>query len=192
MVHTQKKTIKVKKGNENENEVSSSPYVDPSVKSREIICLRRTTQTTSKQALPPFNALFMENRRGRRWSVWGAAELCVQYCLWCPLCIIHDCCSVPVVNILYLYVQVSFSAAGQCPLGESPGGIQFRSPHQVYQSIEISNSIIWEMDNVLIGQFLIFDQRQILVQSILAYISTHYCFLFWSDIFFETFFAQFI
>ena len=27
-----------------------------------IICLRRTTQTSSKQALPPFNALFMEKQ----------------------------------------------------------------------------------------------------------------------------------
>lgn len=99
--HARKKNHKSKKkGKEIGNEVSSSPYVDPSVKQRKIICLRKTTQTTSKQALPPFNALFMENRRGRRcrwwWSVWGAAELCVQYCLWCPLCIIHECCSVPV------------------------------------------------------------------------------------------------
>ncbi len=51
----------IKKNEEKiENEVFSSS--DPSVKQRKIICLRRTTETTSKQALPPFNALFIEKQ----------------------------------------------------------------------------------------------------------------------------------
>lgn len=81
--HTYTKDHKTEKWKEIENEVSSSPYVDPSVKQRKIICLRRTTETTSKQALPPFNALFMENRTGevKKECLGEAAELCVQYCL---------------------------------------------------------------------------------------------------------------
>lgn len=70
----------------------------------------------------------------------GAAELCVQYCLWCPLCIIHDC----------LTYCISTYTAHWVPLLSvrlvSPGGIQLSSPHWVYWSVRDGPWTDWTTD----------------------------------------------
>lgn len=82
-IHTRarKETINVKK----------KSYVDPSVKQREIICLWRTAQTTSKQALLPLMHYLWKTGQGGGGGgrVVYERQLCVQYCLWCDvLCLL--------------------------------------------------------------------------------------------------------
>lgn len=91
-----------------------------------------------KQALPPFNTLFMDNRTGRRgrwrrvcggsWVVCAVLSMMsFVYYSW-------------LLNILYLDVHGSLSASAQCPLGESR-----RDPAQ-FSSLSVLISERWTMN----------------------------------------------